>query len=94
MLFVDGVAHKLADVTFHFDERNYKKPCRFSSSDGRFEMQFTPVVDREATINLGLARSIQHQVFGYFTGTVGLDDGTSVAVDRMLGFAEDVINWW
>ncbi|HRI64073.1 MAG TPA: DUF2804 domain-containing protein [Polyangium sp.] len=94
MLIVDGVAHKLADVTFHFDERNYKKPCRFSSSDGRFEMQFTPVVDREATINLGLARSIQHQVFGYFTGTVGLDDGTSVAVDRMLGFAEDVINWW
>jgi len=94
VLFVDGVAHKLADVTFHFDERNYMKPCRFSSSDKRFEMSFTPIVDRKANINAGLLRSIQHQVFGYFTGTVVLDDGTPVAVDRFLGFAEDVVNWW
>jgi len=94
MLFVDGVAHKLADVTFHYDERDYLKPWRFSSSDHRFEMQFAPIVDRSATIDLGLARSIQHQVFGHFTGTVVLDDGTSLAVDRLLGFAEDVINWW
>lgn len=93
-LFVDGVAHKLADVTFHFDEHDYMKPCRFSSSDRRFEMQFTPIVDRKATINLGLLRSIQHQVFGYFTGTVVLDDGTTLPVNRVLGFAEDVINWW
>jgi hypothetical protein len=94
MLFLDGVAHKLTDVTFHFDARDYMKPWRFSSSDRRFEMQFTPLVDRKATINLGLLRSIQHQVFGHFTGTVVLDDGTPLAVDRLLGFAEDVINWW
>lgn len=93
-LFVDGVAHKLAEVTFHMDESDYTRPWRFSSSDGRFEMQFTPIVDRDANINLGLIRSVQHQVFGYFSGTVILDDGTALAVDQFLGFAEDVLNWW
>lgn len=94
MLFVDGIVHKLADVTFHIDTRDYLKPWRFSSSDQRFEMQFAPLIDRKANINLGLAKSIQHQVFGHFTGTVVLDDGTPIAVDRLLGFAEDVLNWW
>jgi len=93
-LFVDGVAHKLAEVTFHMDESDYTRPWRFSSSDGRFEMQFTPIVDRDANINLGLIRSVQHQVFGYFSGTVILDDGTALVVDQFLGFAEDVLNWW
>jgi hypothetical protein len=76
------------------DESDYTRPWRFSSSDGRFEMQFTPIVDRDANINLGLIRSVQHQVFGYFSGTVILDDGTALAVDQFLGFAEDVLNWW
>lgn len=94
MLLVDGVAHKLAEVTFHLDERDYTRPWRFSSSDQRFEMQFTPLLDRHSSIHLGLIRSVQHQVFGHFTGTVVLDDGRAIAVDRFLGFAEDVLNWW
>lgn len=94
MLLVDGVAHKLADVTFHFDTNDYTRPWRFSSSDRRFEMQFTPLLDRQSSIHLGLIRSVQHQVFGYFTGTVVLDDGRTIAVERFLGFAEDVLNWW
>lgn len=93
-LFVDGVVHKLTDVTFHMNPRDYTHPWRVSSSDQRFEMQFTPLVDRNSRINLGLVRSVQHQVFGYFTGTVVLDDGSTIAVDQFLGFAEDVLNWW
>lgn len=94
VLIVDGVVHKLAEVTFHLDARDYTRPWRFSSSDHRFEMQFTPILNRHSSIHLGLVRSVQHQVFGYFTGTVVLDDGTPLAVDRLLGFAEDVLNWW
>ncbi|MCK5784895.1 MAG: DUF2804 family protein [Desulfobacterales bacterium] len=36
----------------------------------------------------------QHQVFGYFSGHVILDDGTRLHLDRFSGFAEDVLNWW
>jgi hypothetical protein len=94
MLFVDGVAHKLAEVSFHMDTSDYTRPWRFTSSDQRFEMTFTPIVDRNSSIHLGVIRSAQHQVFGYYSGTVVLDDGRHITVDRFLGFAEDVLNWW
>jgi hypothetical protein len=93
-LFWDGVAHKLAEVQFHYDPRNYLEPWRFTSSDGRFEMQFAPLLDRTSHTHLGLIRSEQHQVFGHYSGTVVLDSGQRLQVPRMLGFAEDVLNWW
>ena len=43
-------------------------------------------------INLLLVKSIQHQVFGYFTGTAVLDDGTKLEIKDFPGFAEDVFN--
>ena len=41
-----------------------------------------------------LFKTIQHQVFGNFSGKVILDDGTELEVDNFPGFAEDVLNWW
>ncbi|MGQ0711827.1 MAG: DUF2804 domain-containing protein [Rhodoferax sp.] len=93
-LFWDGVAHKLAEVRFHYNPRNYLEPWRFSSSDGRFEMQFAPLLERRSHTHLGLIRSEQHQVFGHYSGTLVLDNAQRVEVARMLGFAEDVLNWW
>lgn len=93
-LFWDGVAHKLAEIRFHYNPRNYLEPWRFSSSDGRFEMQFAPLLDRKSHTHLCLIRSEQHQVFGHYSGTLVLDNGQRVEVPRMLGFAEDVLNWW
>jgi hypothetical protein len=98
MVFYDGKAHKLEEVTFHIPKKNgkpdYLQPWKFTSSDGRFEMDFEPLLDRNADVNLLIFRSIQHQVFGLFTGTFILDDGTKIPVQRMLGFAEDVYNRW
>lgn len=94
VLFLDGMAHKLAEISFHLNPRNYLEPWRFSSSDGRFAMQFAPLLDRQSHTHLGLIRSEQHQVFGHYSGQVVLDDGRTLQVARMLGFAEDVLNWW
>ncbi len=94
MVFYKHRAHKLEEVTFHIDTGNYMAPWKFSSGDGRFEMDFEPVLDRNSAVNLGIIKSVQHQVFGYFTGTVVLDDGKKLKVNRFLGFAEDVLNWW
>lgn len=95
MLFVDGKAHKLADVTFHLpvgapDSARW----RFSSSDGRFEMTFKPIVDRADKIDIGVFTTDQHQVFGRFSGAVGLDDGSQLTVTDLIGFAEKVHNRW
>nr|HNI32722.1 DUF2804 family protein [Chitinophagales bacterium] len=70
------------------------KPWKFSSNDKRFELDFEPAIDRYSNTNLILIKSVQHQVFGYFSGRVVLDDGTILQVQRVLGFAEDVFNRW
>lgn len=92
ILFYDGKCHKLDDVTFHIPEDSYLSPWRFSSSDGRFEMEFTPILDRAAKIDVKVIVTDQHQVFGRLNGTAILDDGTQLEVRDMLMFAEKVHN--
>lgn len=91
MLFYDGVAHKLDDVTFLISD-NYTDPWKFTSSDGRFEMDFVPIIDRSALLDVKLVCTDQHQVFGRMTGTAVLDDGTKVELKDFLCFAEKVHN--
>ena len=94
MIFYQGKAHKLDEVTFHMDTGNYMAPWKITSNDHRFEMDFFPLVDRHSQTDFIVIKSIQHQVFGYFTGTIILDNGRQLRLDRVLGFAEDVLNWW
>lgn len=95
MLFVDGRAHKLERVTFHLPEgAPDSAPWRFTSSDNRFELTFEPVLDRASAASLGPIKSDQHQVFGRFSGNVVLDDGETLAIKDLLGFAEKVHNRW
>lgn len=99
MLFYGGKAHKLSHVTFNIPEKedgseDYMSPWTFTSDDGRFEMDFVPVLDRNSKASFGVIESIQHQVFGHFTGKAVLDDGTEIRVKDFFGFAEKVKNKW
>ena len=98
MLFVDGVAHKLSRVTFNIPikdgKEDYLSPWTFTSDDRRFEMDFSPMMDRSARIDLKLICSDQHQVFGRYTGKAVLDDGSVISVNSLTGFAEKVHNKW
>ena len=92
LLLYGGVAHKLSRVQFNIPEESFLKPWTFSSDDGRFEMDFVPVIDRAARTNALIIESDQHQVFGRFTGRAVLDDGTALELKDFLGFAEKVRN--
>lgn len=92
VLFYDGRAHKLDDVTFHIPEESYLNPWKFTSSDGRFEMDFKPVMDRTAKINAFVILTDQHQVFGRMSGRAVLDDGRVIELKDCLCFAEKVHN--
>ncbi len=96
MLFYNGKAHKLSNVKFNIPggERDFMSPWTFTSDDGRFEMDFVPVLDRAACTDVKLIKSDQHQVFGRFTGRAVLDDGTEISVADFPGFAEKVENKW
>ncbi len=98
VLFYGGKIHKLSQVRFEIPmqdgEEDYLAPWRFSSDDGRFEMAFTPILNRAAYTSVGVIKSDQNQVFGRFTGTAALDDGTVLQVKDFFGFAEKVENKW
>lgn len=98
MLFYDGKAHKLSQVTFNIPMKDgredYLSPWTFTSDDGRFEMDFVPVLDRSSKMDFVILGSNQHQVFGRFSGKAVLDDGTEVRIRNLLGFAEKVFNKW
>ena len=98
MLFYNGKAHKLEEVHFHIPmeegKEDYLKPWMFTSSDGRFEMNFVPIINRASCTDFKVLKSDQNQVFGKFSGTAVLDDGTVLQVHDLLGFAEKVENKW
>ena len=97
-LFYNGTLHKLEHINFEIPIKDgtedFLALWRFTSSDGRFEMQFQPVLDRAACTDLKLLKSDQHQVFGKFSGTAVLDDGSVLSVRDFFGFAEKVENKW
>lgn len=92
VIFYDGKAHKLDDVTFNIPTSSYTDPWTFTSSDGRFEMNFVPIIDRSAKIDVKFIVTDQHQVFGRMSGKAVLDDGTVLEIKDLLCFAEDVHN--
>lgn len=98
MLFYDGKAHKLSQITFHIPikdgKEDYLKPWTFTSDDGRFEMEFHPILDRASCTDVKLIKSDQHQVFGKFSGKAVLDNKKVIALHDFMGFAEKVVNKW
>ncbi len=77
---------------FHIPEHSNMEPWKFSSSNGRFEMDFVPVLDRAGKIDFKVLVSDQHQVFGRMSGRAVLDDGTPIEIKDVLCFAEKVYN--
>lgn len=98
MLFYDENAHKIDRVYANIPQKNNKddfmSPWTITSNDARFEMTFTPILDRAACTDIKLLKSDQHQVFGYYNGFCVLDDGTKLEIKELLGFIEKVENKW
>lgn len=98
VLFVDGVAHKLGRVKFSVPLKpgagfDYMGPWRMRDNERRLDVTFSPTIDRrDHTDVAGLLVTDQHQVFGTFSGTVTLDDGSTLELRALPGAAERVHN--
>lgn len=86
--FVDGVLHKLDQVTFHISPSSWMQPWRFTSSDNRLEMTFSPHQERVERNRMFLHSLKRNQVCGSFSGTVILDDGSPLCFENLTGAAE------
>jgi hypothetical protein len=64
-----------------------------ATSDGAVALTFTPEGERGENLDLGLLRSIFHQLHGTFSGQVRFGAET-VEVDDLFGLCEDHDSVW
>lgn len=93
-LILNGTVHKLDQVEFYYDPKNYMKPWQFRDNQGRVALTLTPFTERVAQTNLGIIFSEVHQMFGYYSGHVIDDSGDQFEIDGLIGFAEDHTARW
>lgn len=93
-IFYKGIIHKIGKVNIEMPNNYISKKWKFSDLEGRLQLEFHPLVNRSSKFNFGLIKSDQNQVFGKYTGFTILDDGTTINIKNMLGFAEKVANRW
>jgi hypothetical protein len=86
--FLNGIIHKLDQVTFHIPAFNWLLPWHFTSNDKRLEMTFTPLQERAENHQMLFHSHRRRQVCGIFSGTVILDDGSPFNFQNITGFAE------
>jgi hypothetical protein len=85
--FVDGRIHKLDEVS-HSSSSGWLSPWRFTDSEKRLDMVFSPLqarTDRRQMLFYSMSR---RQVYGSFSGKVILDDGAEMNFHHITGFAE------
>ncbi len=88
-LILNGRIHKLDQVSFEYDPKNFMQPWQFRDNQGRLELDFVPFKDRFAATKLVVIDSEVHQLFGRYSGKVVSDDGEEIAIDGLVGFAEE-----
>lgn len=81
--------HKLEQVKFDYVSGDYMKPWKFTDTENRLNLTFTPFKDRLAQTNLGIITSSVHQMFGSYNGFVITDDGEKIEIKDLIGFAEE-----
>jgi hypothetical protein len=80
---------KLEQVKFDYVSGDYMKPWKFTDSEGRLNLSFTPFKERVARSNLGVIFSEVHQMFGHYNGEVVADNGEVIKITDLVGFAEE-----
>ncbi len=94
IIFYDGKAHKIDEVTFHHEDRDPTKPWKFTSNDDRFNMVLEPIIPHREKINIGLIYLNSSLLHGLYSGNVVLDNGEKIVIKDMLGHAEDIYWRW
>ncbi|MBE2999539.1 DUF2804 domain-containing protein [Nocardiopsis sp. HNM0947] len=95
-LCVDGRLHKIGEeLDWDYDLAHPMEPWRLHvPGSDRVELTFTPFHERSETTDAGILVNDTTQCFGHYDGTVRTDDGRTIAVHALPGFAEDVHMRW
>ena len=92
--WLDGALHKLGPVRFNFLRHSPETPWMIESDCGRVNLTFMPEGKRTEKVNVGILASNFKQMFGYYNGSIITDQGETVKLERVAGFAEDHYAKW
>lgn len=93
-LLLDGGLTKIgADLAWEYDEADLRRPWRVTAP-GAVDLTFTPFHERRVKTDAVLLANRTHQLFGHYSGTVHPDGSPPLAVDGLLGWAEQVHMRW
>ncbi len=95
-LCVDGRLHKISDeLVFEKDLNNIMAPWRiYSKESSSVDLVFTPFHRKKVKIDLLVAGSELWHCLGHFSGTATSNDGETVRVERLMGWAEEMHARW
>jgi hypothetical protein len=88
------VAHKLGAVGWSHDASDPTRDWTFHSDDGRVALILHPRAKELGDLTLGDRYTKLQKAYGTFSGTLVLDDGRSLRVDGLPGFAEEEMLSW
>lgn len=93
---LDGRLHKISDeLVFEHNSSDLMQPWRIRCKEGdAVDLTFTPIHQKRVKIELLLAGSALRHCIGHFSGRVTCNDGTSIEVCRVLGWAEEMHARW
>ena len=93
-MVVDGHLTKLGIVSFTYDQSHVMQPWYVSCPDGRVDLSFVPMVDRQSYTDAGPLQSHIHQLVGRYSGTVMPEGSDPIAITDFVGAAEDHYARW
>lgn len=90
-LCVDGRLHKLSeDLLWEYDVHDFSKPWRIRApQSGRVDLVFTPRIEEQQKIEAFIVRSELHWALGTFAGKIVTDQGETLTLTNLLGWAEE-----
>ncbi len=95
-LCVDGRLTKIGEeLEWTYDLAHPLAPWRLRTpSSDLVDLVFTPFHERADRTDVGVIINDTTQCFGHYNGTVRTDDGSTITVENLLGFAEHVHMRW
>ncbi|WP_274630327.1 DUF2804 domain-containing protein [Arvimicrobium flavum] len=92
-LRIDKRVEKISqELEWTYDRADWMKPWTIRGD--RVDLKFTPVYDRYSNFDRLIVCSKEHQVFGWFDGSVVSESGERIPVERIFGWAEEVHRKW
>jgi len=88
------VVSKYGGVRWSFDRTDPMRPWTLRSSDGRIDLVLSPVAPETGGLDLGDKYNLLHKAYGTYAGSIELDDGQTLQLQGVRGFAEEMQLSW